>query len=167
LEDSNGHVVNLDLSSVDEYDLFPGQVAVVEGKNEMGKCLRVSKIHFPKPPPFKELKIERKRGTLNILIAAGPFTPSDSLQYEPLKDLISVITKTEPDICILIGPFIESNHKIIQEGIAETFNDLFEKQMEFLKNAISNCSTKVLIVPSYKDVHGEFVYPTPPLSMQP
>jgi DNA polymerase alpha subunit B len=106
---------------------------------------------------------------LKLIIAAGPFTPNDSLQYEPLKDLLKIITKDKPDVCILVGPFIESNHKMIESGecgeLADTFEDLFRKLIELVGETVDKLNTQVLIVPSFKDVHGHLVYPTPAFSL--
>lgn len=38
-----------------------------------------------------------------VLVACGPYTTSDSITYEPLLDLISVINRDQPDVCILVG----------------------------------------------------------------
>lgn len=37
-----------------------------------------------------------------VLVACGPYTPSDSLSYDPLIDLINIINKGRPDVCILV-----------------------------------------------------------------
>lgn len=37
-----------------------------------------------------------------VLTACGPFTPSDSLAYDPLIDLLTVINRDRPDVCILV-----------------------------------------------------------------
>jgi len=39
---------------------------------------------------------------VNILVACGPYTPSDSLTFDPLLDLINVIVKDHPDVCLLV-----------------------------------------------------------------
>lgn len=39
-----------------------------------------------------------------VLVACGPYTPSDSLAYDPLIDLINIINKDRPDVCILVRP---------------------------------------------------------------
>lgn len=39
---------------------------------------------------------------VNILVACGPYTPSDSLTFDPLLDLIHVIAEDCPDVCILV-----------------------------------------------------------------
>ena len=39
---------------------------------------------------------------LSVLIAAGPFSTSDNLSYEPLNDLSKYISRDKPDVCILV-----------------------------------------------------------------
>ena len=48
---------------------------------------------------FSIFKGNRK---LSVLLAAGPFSTSDSLSYEPLGDLVQQIQQTKPDVCILV-----------------------------------------------------------------
>lgn len=64
LEHSNGHVVPLDLTSLEEYHVFPGQIAVMEGKTEMGKCLRVGRMITPDPLPLQKIPIGKIKGRL-------------------------------------------------------------------------------------------------------
>ena len=49
-----------------------------------------------------------------MLLAAGPYSTSDSLSYEPLTDLVQQIQQTKPDICILVS--FNINETIIQES---------------------------------------------------
>jgi len=38
----------------------------------------------------------------NIVIAAGPFTTSDSLDMDPLNDLLRIVDTEKPDILVLV-----------------------------------------------------------------
>lgn len=38
-----------------------------------------------------------------VLAACGPYTTSDSITYDPLLDLITIINHDRPDVCILVG----------------------------------------------------------------
>lgn len=38
-----------------------------------------------------------------VLVACGPYTTSDSITYDPLLDLIAIINRDRPDVCILVG----------------------------------------------------------------
>jgi len=103
-------------------------------------------------------------GPLNILIGAGPFTPTDSLLFEPLKDLISVIKGTQPDVCILVGPFLDASHPLIDSGevvLEDTFENMFNKQMEELSSSLDWLKTQVILVSSFKEAHHHPVYPSP------
>lgn len=39
---------------------------------------------------------------MTVLIAAGPFSTSDNLSFEPLADLVKHIRKDKPDVVILV-----------------------------------------------------------------
>lgn len=159
---SGGHVIALDLSIAEEYRLFPGQVVIIKGQNELGQCLRVSEIAIPKPLPAPQIIASPSR-PLNIIVACGPFTPIDSLQYEPLKDLIQVVKRDRPDICIFIGPFIDPSHPLIVDGeVAFTFDDMFQTMIDHIKSTLKDLKTHIVLVSSSKDAHHDQVYPTPP-----
>ena len=49
-------------------------------------------------------------------VAAGPFTTSDSLLYEPLADLMQKVQNDKPDLLILLGPFVDTKHDQIING---------------------------------------------------
>ena len=38
-----------------------------------------------------------------VLVACGPYTTSDSITFDPLLDLITIINHDRPDVCILVG----------------------------------------------------------------
>lgn len=38
-----------------------------------------------------------------VLVACGPYTTSDSITFDPLLDLITIINRDQPDVCILVG----------------------------------------------------------------
>ena len=65
---------------------------------------------------------------IQIVVAAGPFTQSDTLTYQPLEDLVEYIQEHNPHLVILIGPFIDASHPHVVDGmLAETFQAFFEK----------------------------------------
>lgn len=41
-----------------------------------------------------------------VMMACGPYTPSESLTYDPLIDLITIINKDRPNVCILVSIYI-------------------------------------------------------------
>lgn len=102
--EQGGQQVPVDLSELKEYSLFPGQVVVMEGMNTTGRKLMASKLHEGVPLPFytSEVKMEMDEDPMNVLVACGPYTPSDSLTFDPLLDLINVIVRDRPDVCLLV-----------------------------------------------------------------
>ena len=43
---------------------------------------------------------------LRVLIACGPYTTTDNLSYEPFTDLLAVLQRDAPDVCILVSGFL-------------------------------------------------------------
>lgn len=103
--EQGGQQVPVDLSELTEYSLFPGQVVVMEGMNTTGRKLMVSKVHEGVPLPFHcpEVTMELDEEPMSVLVACGPYTPSGSLTFDPLLDLISVIVRDRPDVCLLVS----------------------------------------------------------------
>lgn len=106
--EQGGQQVPVDLSELKEYSLFPGQVVALEGMNTTGRKLMASKLYEGVPLPFysSEVKMEMDEEPMNVLVACGPYTPSDSLTFDPLLDLINVIVKDRPDVCLLVSLLI-------------------------------------------------------------
>jgi hypothetical protein len=47
--------------------------------------------------------LHRSSSPFSMMVATGPFTTSDSLLYEPLTDLISIVQRDKPDLLILVS----------------------------------------------------------------
>lgn len=68
---------------------------------------------------------------LQIVAAAGPFTVSDNLLYEPLDDLIKYVIQHKPHVLILIGPLVDITHQNVIEGfITDPFDVFFENLVD-------------------------------------
>ena len=101
-------------------------------------------------------------GPLNIVVACGPFALVDELDYSPLQALLERINAMEPHVAILLGPFLDVRNKKVESGdVQTTYDDEFERIMNGLQTSI-NESIQVVIVPSWRDVHHQAVYPTGP-----
>ncbi len=69
-------------------------------------------------------------GPLSVLVAAGPFSLSGDLQYQPLQSLLELCNDKRPDILLLLGPFVDAEHGKIQNGlIDQAFQDIFEEKV--------------------------------------
>jgi len=164
---SAGVRVKLDLSEVRQFALFPGQVVAAEGLNSTGQKLVVRKICTGIQLPFRSEPASEHMSSepFSMLVAAGPFTTSDSLLYEPLTDLMRTVQNDKPDLLILLGPFVDSKHdQIVNGDLEEPYEDLFERQVLQIVKATEKLSTTVVFVPSHRDIHHDFVYPQPPFS---
>lgn len=192
LESVDGNLLKLNLSRVrasqKQIVLHTGMVVAVQGVNTNGRVMDVREIHDnaisianPVAQPGAKLEFsvtpmdeggeeQHDSRFARVLIAAGPYSSKSNLRYEPLDELISVIKRSEPDVVVLTGPFVESGHPLVMERLPVAFDDLFEARV---LRRIEKCFTggdtagyapHIVMVPSLEDAHHDFVCPQPPLS---
>ena len=54
---------------------------------------------------------------INIIVASGPFTlNTGATSYDPLYDLLDVVSREKPDVLLLLGPFVDAENPSIQKG---------------------------------------------------
>ncbi|XP_076015549.1 DNA polymerase alpha subunit B [Genypterus blacodes] len=166
--EQGGQQVPVDISELREYSMFPGQVVVMEGMNTTGRKLVASKLYEGIPLPFytPEVKTEMEEEPASVLVACGPYTPSDSLTFDPLLDLINVIVRDRPDVCVLLGPFVDSKHEQIEKAqVTETFEAIFSRCIESIVEGTKSVGCRLVFMPSQRDIHHHFIYPQPPFTM--
>ncbi|XP_015267422.1 PREDICTED: DNA polymerase alpha subunit B [Gekko japonicus] len=165
-EHSSGGQVPVDVSELAEYSLFPGQVVIMEGTNSTGGQLVASKLYEGVPLPFhKPTSPTEEPEQQMVLVACGPYTTSDSITYDPLVDLIEVINKSRPDVCILLGPFLDAKHSQVENcQLTAAFEDFFKMCMKSIIENTRSAGSRLVIVPSLRDVHHDHIYPLPPFS---
>ncbi|KAG8229558.1 hypothetical protein J437_LFUL009032 [Ladona fulva] len=151
------------------FAFFPGQVVVAEGKNERGRVIHCSKVYSKATAPFPPCpSITIETGPLRVVIGAGPFTQTDSLSYQPMKDLVEYVTLHKPHVLILIGPFVDALHPHVSgeqvSPIAETYSKYFERMVDGLLDSLRGMNVHVVLVASPRDVNTCGVYPTLPFS---
>ncbi|CAK9291012.1 unnamed protein product, partial [Gordionus sp. m RMFG-2023] len=175
----NGSCIKLDVTSrLKEYSIFPGQIMALKGNTANGRSrFMVQDIYYPSiPKPDIIPEMDGLSKNLNILVFGSPFThPTQNLDFEPLHDSLALILSDKrPDICIMIGPFIDNKHPIVEnykfqnnDNTADmTFEEIFvQKILAFIYSYVlksKNNTIKFLLVSSYRDVFQRFdVYPTP------
>jgi len=157
-----GRALPLDPSQVSAgYSLFPGQVVGVKATNPTGARLVGTQV-FSDAAPAPSSNKKRVRTELQIVVASGPYTTSDNFSYEPLHDLLAYVSKNNPHVLVLCGPFVDSKHPKL-ETCEATFESLFANCMKSVAEAVADTETTVLVLPSAgRDVHHSFIYPAPP-----
>jgi DNA polymerase alpha subunit B len=187
---SNGMRVEVDLTNIKEskqsYSLFPGQIVAIEGINTSGRKLLAQRIcegaaHPPEQTSVHDLMKyhhDAQEGSpLQLLAACGPFTSSDNLEYEPLFEFLVKVKEHQPDVVILMGPFVDMRHKRVSSGrttlqdedgneILVTCEVLFMNKVSLLLTDFYDehptSRTQFVIVPSMEDATASWVYPQAP-----
>lgn len=156
---SGADTIELDFRNVKQYSVFSGQIVAVEGINPVGDTLYVKEIFTRSYAPLALTPMLESR--LNIFVAAGPFTPSSNIHYQALWDLMERVASDEPQILILIGPFLEYTHPEIQDNvIKDTHQELFEKILMRIMESTGR-NTQVTLIASNRDIQHEPIFPTP------
>ena len=71
------------------------------------------------------------------MVACGPFTLYDDLDFAPMQDLIDRISGTHPHLVILLGPFLDArNKKIESTDLERTYQEEFDLFMDKLQASI-------------------------------
>lgn len=156
--------VRLNFSKTKSVGVFPGQVVMVSGMNPKGDIFMVEDLYTeqnlkpPAPPTIAD--------KLSFVVAAGPYTQDNDLVYDPLQDLIVYLKDHKPNVLILCGPFMDTEHKLINDKItlAESYEVFFEKIITGIVEAVGN-ETTILVVASCRDAYADCVYPTMPKSL--
>ncbi|XP_077079580.1 DNA polymerase alpha subunit B [Siphateles boraxobius] len=170
-QEQGGRQVPVDLSELKEFSLFPGQVVVMDGMNTSGEKFVATKLYEGIPLPFycpSEVKHEMDEVSepVMVMMACGPYTPSESLTYDPLIDLITIINKDRPDVCILFGPFVDSKHEQIEKNqVTETFQSIFKRCVDSIVEGTKGSGSRLVFVPSQRDVNHHCIYPQPPFNL--
>lgn len=182
--------IPLQVNSLSGFQFFPGQIVAVKGINASGESFAVNEVlevpllkSAASPPTTLEAHIQRLSGgpdamdsdsapaPLNVLLAAGPYTADDNLDFEPLHALCSQAADTYADALILTGPFIDIDHPLIatgdfdlpEEAMVEpdtvTMSTVFKYLISPALNQLvsSNPHITIILVPSVKDAISKHV----------
>lgn len=186
-EHSGGESVRLDLQRLSQFSVFPGQVVGIEGHNPSGHCLVASKLVDSMPTsvandedlnPAKRQAMDKenqptdllcKQRELSMIIAAGPFTTTDNLLFEPLVELLAYAKRRQPQLLVLLGPFVDTEHPDIKKGTMDrSFDEMFHfdilRKLEDYVECMGSAA-RVLLVPSIRDANHDFVFPQPALDI--
>lgn len=179
-----GMRARLNLEKLTSFFLFPGQVIACKGMNPDGSEFIVSEIlDLPLLPAPGTLADEmnsildrQDNKPMSVIAAAGPFTASDNLLFEPLDDLIEQINTNSPDVVVLMGPFLDYAHPLVENGDFEvtdpqnpnvvlenaTLDDLFRSTVATKLKKITDPNINVILIPNVRDTisnHSSFPQP--------
>ncbi|KAJ5177777.1 DNA polymerase alpha subunit B N-terminal [Penicillium coprophilum] len=122
-----GRRVPLKVDSVPAVNFFPGQIVALRGINPSGEYFTVKEVlPVPLMPPAVSSAAtldsinERLGGDgsppLNLMVAAGPYTADDNLDFEPLQELCQKAAESYADSLVLMGPFLDIEHPLLASG---------------------------------------------------
>jgi hypothetical protein len=111
--------------------------------------------------------------SLSIVAAAGPFTCSDDLAYDPLTALLESLRPSPPDLLLLLGPFVDAEHPRVADGLCPCPLDALLSQGVAARLASWRASLpqphrtamRVALVPSVRDAPAHPTFPQPPLDL--
>lgn len=177
-----GRRVPLKVDSVPSVNFFPGQIVALRGINPSGDYFTVKEV-LPMPllPPAASSAValdginERLDGDanppLNVMVAGGPFTADDNLDFEPLQELCQKAAGNYADSLVLLGPFLDVEHPLLSSGdfdlpdikgldpdtatLATVFRHLISAPLSRLAAAVP--SITIVLVPSVRDALSRHV----------
>lgn len=154
-----GQRIPLDVSALAEFSFFPGQIVVLEGSNPTGRAFVVAKNHAL-PALGAPLSSEDELGTapLRVVVAAGPYSPQQLLDYSKLDTLVGRInTVVQPHVVVMYGPFLDIENKAVASGDLDhvpgkpkSLDDVFKHVISPILKKI-NPHIQVVLVPSLRD----------------
>ncbi|PGH11234.1 hypothetical protein AJ79_04965 [Helicocarpus griseus UAMH5409] len=175
--------VPLKVDNLPSVQFFPGQIVALRGINasrEYFSVLEVLSVPLlppaASPPSVIQSMNDRIGGSeaenaLNILIASGPFTADDNLDFEPLRELCTKAADEYADALILTGPFLDLEHPLLAAGdfdlpdvkgldpdtatLSTLFRHLISAQLNQLVSAVPSIS--IFLVPSVRDAVSKHV----------
>ncbi|PYH87928.1 DNA polymerase [Aspergillus ellipticus CBS 707.79] len=174
--------VPLNLESVPSANFFPGQIVALRGINASGNYFSVKEVLGAPllPPPassavtiesINERLDEAGSAPLNIIIASGPYTADDNLDFEPLQELCRKAADSYADSVILLGPFLDIEHPLLASGdfdlpeingldpdtatLTAVFRHCITAPLQRLAAAVP--SITIVLVPSVRDAVSKHV----------
>ena len=170
------------------HGFFSGQIVALRGINASGDYFSVSEvIELPLlPPPASSINTlnalndriglaDEDEATpthaLTIMLASGPYTADDNIDYAPLKTLCETAADTYADALILIGPLLDLEHPLLATGDFDlpddasiepdkaTLNDVFRILIggPLRRLAEQVPSITIVLIPSVRDAINKHV----------
>ncbi|KIW03741.1 uncharacterized protein PV09_05048 [Verruconis gallopava] len=174
----NGIRVPLKVDKLTSFDFFPGKIVALRGTNASGDFFSVREVleipylmqaasTAPEIDAWNS-RLEQDDGSirpLTVLIASGPYTTEDTLDFSPFQALCDKAEELKVDSLILCGPFLDLEHPLVRDGDFDlpsdfpvepdqaTLNDVFRYYISIPIQRLAKAlpSITVLICPSVRD----------------
>jgi len=176
-DDGSTSRVQLNVGNCQSVTAFPGQIVGVVGRSGMSGAnfhARDFLAGLPPTPPAPAKDTERP---LHMLVAAGPYCLRDSLDYAPLEQLLQHAARKQPQILVLLGPFVDAGNVKVSSGNTvlpgeqepRSYEEIYKNHvLPLLYRGLQPLRqgaqpTEVLIVPSLEEVLCFHPLPQPPL----
>lgn len=79
-----------------------------------------------------------------MVVAAGPFSLPTSVRCEALEDLLDYCRESKPDVLVLLGPYVDCDHPLIENGQEDqTHQDIFE---EWVSSCFCICNLDCILL---------------------
>ncbi|KAL4802094.1 DNA polymerase alpha subunit B N-terminal-domain-containing protein [Aspergillus unguis] len=175
-----GKRVPLNVDSIPSVNFFPGQIVALLGINASGKYFSVKEVLPPPllPPAVSSIptiestneRVSEDGLPLNVMIASGPYTADDNLDFEPLKEICQKAAESYADGLILMGPFLDIEHPLLASGdfdlpesnidpdtvtLTTVFRHFISTPLQKLAAAVP--SITIALVPSVRDAVSKHV----------
>lgn len=174
--------VPLKVESLPSVNFFPGQIVALKGINASGNYFSVKELlSTPLLPPAASAAgtidaINERLETdanppMNVMVASGPYTADDNLDFEPLHELCQKAADSYADGLVLMGPFLDIEHPLLASGdfdlpevkgydpesatLATVFRHCITSPLQKLVAAVP--SITIVMVPSTRDAMSKHV----------
>lgn len=166
---ANGARIELRTSACPQVTCFPGQVVAAVGTTDaQGRVFHAEQLlaGAPVEPCTREAT-----APVSLVVAAGPFTPSDSLAFEGLDQVMAYVEQEKPGVVVLLGPLLEHANKHVASGDLQrgnepglagqpcSFDDVYELVIFPKLRKLAGLGAQIVVVPAL----GEVGLPCPAL----
>ena len=135
----------------------------------MSQCFIANKhtcVHTQSEPlPARAATGASSRSTpYDIVVAAGPFCPSDSLDFSAFSQLIRSLARSPPDVLVLVGPFLDLDGNKVLPRSRKSFEERFRASLAKWLVMLNRPQCHVVVVPALSDATTTtYALPQPPL----
>lgn len=165
-----GQRILLDLSNLQEYSFFPGQIVGLKGRNPTGRAFVVHEVlSLPElgtpvthVAELQDIKEASSGESLKVVMAAGPFSNHHNLNFSKLDKFVQQLNDVvKPHVAVIFGPLLDVTNAAVADGEVEVPGVPANQQPrdldELLRTVVTpilkkiDSNIQVILVPSLRD----------------